>query len=165
MENNIIFLDIDGVLTSARTGWLNMDPFSVTFIKWICKQANIQVVISSTWRCNRDRKFFSDIFGEEIIHYDWRTPWDLSDFTMNCRGDEIQKWLDNHPEVERYLIIDDDNDMLDHQKQFLRLTSTYNGIQFDDQIFIRDFFDCQVPCNMNLHTICFHPNLFHKDIS
>ena len=39
----IIFLDIDGVLTSARTGWSNMDPFAVTFLKLICEQCDIKI--------------------------------------------------------------------------------------------------------------------------
>ena len=31
------------------------------------------------------------------------------------RGHEIQLWLDEHPEVRRYAILDDDDDMLEHQ--------------------------------------------------
>ena len=31
------------------------------------------------------------------------------------RGEEIQDWLDNHPEVEDYAILDDDSDMLPEQ--------------------------------------------------
>ena len=28
------------------------------------------------------------------------------------RGNEIQEWLDNHPEVEQFMILDDDSDMI-----------------------------------------------------
>lgn len=31
------------------------------------------------------------------------------------RGYEIEEWLNKHPEVENYVILDDDDDMLDSQ--------------------------------------------------
>lgn len=159
----IIFLDIDGVITSARTGWVNWDPFATTFVKWCCEKSDTKIVISSTWRCNRDRKFFTDIFGENAIHEDWRTPWDLSDMTMNCRGDEIQKWLTNHPEIEDYVIIDDEDDMLERQVSHLMLTNSYNGMMFDDYEKLRKMLNFKHPCNLNIHTIIMHPNMFWKD--
>lgn len=152
---NIIFLDIDGVITSARTGWMNWDIYAVTFLKWICEKANIQIVISSSWRHNHNKQFFVDIFGN-IIHKDWKIP----TFISAIRGKEIQQWLDNHPEVQTYLIIDDDSDMLPDQP--LLLTSTYDGLSFDNQNFIRDYFDCNEPCNMNLQNIVQHSNMFAK---
>jgi len=160
--NKIIFLDIDGVLTSARTGWMNWDIYATTFLKWVCEVTETKIVISSTWRCNRDRKFFTDIFGDKIIHENWRTPWDLSDRDMNCRGDEIKRWLDSH-QVEKYLIIDDDSDMLEEQLPHLLLTNTYNGLMWNDMEKIRECLNTGANClNMNLTTIVQHPNCFHK---
>lgn len=49
--------------------------------------------------------------------------------TKRYRGEEIQMWLDEHPEVTNYVIIDDDNDMLDSQESHLVQTSWYDGIQ------------------------------------
>lgn len=159
----IIFLDIDGVLTSARTGWMNWDIYATTFLKWVCVKADVKIVISSTWRCNRNRQFFVDIFGEEVIHEDWKTPWNLMNLEIRCRGHEIQLWLNQHPEIDKYLIIDDDSDMLEEQLSNLLLTNTYNGIQFEDMEKIRIFFNLtNEPCNMNLQTIIQHPNMFSK---
>lgn len=158
---NILFLDVDGVLTSARTGWMNWDIYAVNYLRYICRNANIKIVISSTWRHNRNRQFFVDIFGEELIHEDWRTICDLNDFTLNCRGDEIQNWLDNHPETTKYMILDDDSDMLEHQKQFLFLTDSYNGIIYKDKEKIGNFWGIPIT-NMNLVELHQHPNMFQK---
>ena len=160
----IIFLDIDGVITSARTGWMNLDIYATSFLKWVCEQTDTKIVISSTWRCNRDRKFFADIFGEELIHKDWKTPWDLGDFNVDCRGDEIQLWLNEHSEITDYLIIDDDSDMLDYQISNLIKIESYNGLMFDEMMEICDrlaFPDKIVP-NMNLIELIQHPNMFAK---
>lgn len=159
----IIFLDIDGVLTSARTGWMNWDIYATTFLKWVCLNADVKIVISSTWRCHRDKQFFEDIFGKEIIHADWKTPWDLMNRNVRCRGHEIKLWLEQHPEIDKYLIIDDDSDMLHEQLPNLLLTNTYNGLQFEDMEKIREFFNLtNEPCNMNLQTIIQHSNMFAK---
>jgi len=154
---NIIFLDIDGVLTSARTGWMNWDIYATTFLKWCCENSNTKIVISSTWRCNRNREFFADIF-QEHLHEDWMTG-----VRLNCRGNEIQTWLDIHPEVLNYVIIDDDSDMLPHQLENLILTNTYNGLMFEDMEKLREKLNLiMTPCNMNLQTIIQHPNMFSQ---
>lgn len=166
----IIFLDIDGVLTSARTGWMNWDIYATTFLKWACEQSGSKIVISSTWRCNRDRKFFADIFGDEIIHEDWKTPWNLMDLKMNCRGDEIQAWLNNHPEIPilpegypdvvSYIIIDDDADMLPSQMANLIKTDSMNGIVFENMEEIREELSIEIPFNLNTVNLIQHPNMF-----
>lgn len=54
----IIFLDIDGVLTSLRTCttldggglWTEFDPVGVAIIKRLCENHNYKIVISSTWK-------------------------------------------------------------------------------------------------------------------
>lgn len=156
----IIFLDIDGVLTSARTGWMNWDIYATTFLKWACEQSNSKIVISSTWRCNRNRKFFTDIFGENFIHEDWRTPWNLMDLDINCRGDEIQSWLNNHPEITEFLIIDDDEDMLPSQMANLIKTNSMNGIMFENMEEIRERLGIKDPFNLNTVPIIQHSNMF-----
>lgn len=145
----IIFLDIDGVMTSARTGWRNMDQCAVAFLKHICKEGNAKMVISSTWRYNRTREFFTDIFGNDCIHEDWRTSTDLLTNGSDCRGDEIKLWLATHPEIMDYLILDDDSDMLPEQMDHLILTDSYNGLLFKDMKAITDY--CNLPpANMDL---------------
>jgi hypothetical protein len=48
------------------------------------------------------------------------------------RGHEVEYWLDEHPEVEKYVIFDDDNDFLPHQRgNFVR---TGNNINHPDAL-------------------------------
>ena len=45
------------------------------------------------------------------------------------RGSEIKAWLDMHPEVKKYVIIDDDGDMLEEQMSNFVMTYFYSGFQ------------------------------------
>lgn len=44
------------------------------------------------------------------------------------RGTEIQMWLDAHPEVDNYVILDDDTDMLDSQSEHFVHISYEEGL-------------------------------------
>ena len=44
------------------------------------------------------------------------------------RGTEIKRWLDDHPEVTHYVILDDDNDMLEEQFEHFVQTSWTEGL-------------------------------------
>lgn len=90
--------------------------------KWLsewCNENEVKICVSSVWRNH---------FGTR----EGRTPhlWEnaLVDLGFNSdtfvgitttrrglRGEEIQEWLDEHPEVEDYAILDDDSDMLPEQ--------------------------------------------------
>lgn len=121
----IIFLDIDGVLNVISQG---RDQFGSIFhkhfednLRHLIEQTDAKIVISSTWR-------FS---GLDIMKDMWlkrNLPGEVIDITPYCaiiqkdesyesveRGYEIQAWLNKHPDVENYVILDDDNDMLDCQ--------------------------------------------------
>lgn len=80
----------------------------------------VKLVISSTWRLPdtpfaTSRRDFARYLGvsPSIIHPDWRTPLigDGSD-----RGAEVAAWLENHPEVVKSVVIDDD-----YQGQFKKI--------------------------------------------
>jgi hypothetical protein len=51
------------------------------------------------------------------------------------RGSQIKSWLDKHPEVTHYVILDDDGDMLEDQRStnFIKI-SRLNGFMFSDTI-------------------------------
>jgi len=119
----IIFLDIDGVITSARVqSFQTLDKYAVNFINHVCDQAPAEVVISSAWR-SEDKSFFEQFFTH--LHKDWRTTL----LRLSNRGGEIQEWLDRH-KVEDYLILDDESDMLGSQMGHFVKTDTYNGLLF-----------------------------------
>lgn len=127
----VIFLDIDGVLnvycqTRDEYGCIFHKPFEDN-LRQIIKDTEAKIVISSSWRLS----------GKQAMLETWKhrdLPGEIIDITPNLtygegfltstpRGKEIQQWLDEHPEVENYVIIDDDADMLKHQLSHFVKTS------------------------------------------
>ena len=115
---SVLFLDIDGVcnssefVTSPRNkkigGMIGIDPLPAVLVKMLVQDTGCLVVLSSTWRLNAMTR--QDV-REQVIDFIDITP----DFYDKPRGAEIQDWLDKHPEVTCYAILDDDSDMLDSQ--------------------------------------------------
>lgn len=123
----ILFLDVDGVLNSNSSG---LEHDKCMLLKRIVDESGCKVVISSTWRTfsSGRRKLIrlAEDIGMEIISW---TP-DLRSRSLMSnavRGDEIQAWLNGHPEVERFVILDDDDDMA-HLKDHLVQTWFENGL-------------------------------------
>lgn len=106
---NVLFLDFDGVLLNQATRFRTMDPACVAYLDALCRAADdLPVVISSTWRhiglgrCRamlREAGFTGRVIGATPV------LWGCS------RGEEIDRWLDAHPEYTRPVILDDDADM------------------------------------------------------
>ena len=48
------------------------------------------------------------------------------------RGEEIQMWLEWHPKVTNYVIIDDRTDFLDEQKERFVHVNSYRGFTDED---------------------------------
>jgi len=125
MGIKVIFLDIDGVLnyngckTETSSGSMFVNDNKIKILKEIIDRTGAKVVLSSTWRIGwkhldmgltdtwaiRDFVELRDKLLEfEIKFYD-KTP--MFDKFMRRRGEEIQAWLDNHEDVDGYVIIDD----------------------------------------------------------
>ncbi len=142
----VIFLDIDGVLNCYNKGenWSDrkdnvrmIHDDLVARLNDILDRTDAKIVLSSTWRKARDWKVtmgaagIRDVFlGRTISLMDERFEWVKEDptrdhFDFKERGKEIQAWVDEHPEITRFCILDDDSDMLPHQKHFK--TSGFEG--------------------------------------
>lgn len=118
---NLVFLDIDGVLNNlgsvAALGSpsKHFDPVSVALVDKLCREADAQIVVSSSWRNGDTGRLISDLrrCGAECLtmHVIGETP------RLRCeRGKEIQAWLEqNGGPHDCYVIIDDDGDMLPGQ--------------------------------------------------
>lgn len=124
MHHRVIFLDIDGVLNSANFiknggSFDNVDPVAVARLRRAIEATKAVLVISSTWRLNKDwenrlRSAFTVAgWGDPPII--GRTP------SRRSRGVEIAEWLQTNP-VEDFVIIDDDIfDMLpEHQAHVIK---------------------------------------------
>jgi len=168
MKNNktniVIFLDIDGVFTSLRSGWYNWDIYAVNFFIWLCRdKLNAKIVISSSWRNQYNKEFFENIFPG-ILHDDWKT---LYFRFSGSRGSEIDKWLDSHKDISDYLIIDDMNDMLEEQQSHFIHTDTDNGMLIKNYEDILNYFkikDFPEYAKGNPAEIYIHKNMFDEAI-
>lgn len=134
---NIIFLDIDGVLNNShRCQWIHenaapgggygqpwelaagnineitvgWDIDNVNALHYIISETGAQIVISSTWRHQHRipafRQFFVP-FGE-IPPIIGMTP--IINTSGRIRGDEVNAWLAQEPQAERWVCLDDDSD-------------------------------------------------------
>lgn len=127
---NVLFLDFDGVInnTTSRevitlpmkmkdghicvaTYWMAecISPF-LKLMRW-CKNNEIKIVISSTWRLNQNADVFNEYFGT-YFRREGKIP-DVVGITPRHydmhRGREIQQYI-NENNVDNYIIIDDDID-------------------------------------------------------
>ena len=85
-----------------------------------CSETGTKICISSVWRTHfGDSEYRSTPERWEdalqLLGFIPGTYVGVTGGREECRGKEIQTWLDNHPEVEDYAILDDDSDMLKHQ--------------------------------------------------
>jgi hypothetical protein len=133
----VIFLDIDGVLNvdyHERDKYGNLfHPHFVNNLKRIIKETGAKIVISSSWRFSgfivmremwKDRNLPGEVIGitDSLNRND-----DLSFYERLERGYEIQDYLNNHPNIINYVIIDDDSDMLESQmSHFVKTSENHN---------------------------------------
>ncbi len=61
----------------------------------------------------------------------WDRDW-MTDITDNSRGEEIKAWLDRHPEVTDFKILDDVNDMMEYQQSHCIYTDAEDGMTSDN---------------------------------
>lgn len=107
----VIFLDIDGVLNSSKTANPRDLPYIVgrrllrTFRK-LAARTRAKVVLVSDWRHDP-----AGLFGARY----WGIPYAdvVPDLPRRSREDEIRAWLKKHSDVNRYAVIDDDDQLAD----------------------------------------------------
>lgn len=142
MGRKIIFLDIDGVLNSSEfddhcRGTYLIDPAAedlldaeaVMTLRYIVDQTGAEVVMSSSWREYPEAKWHAimqlDLYGVQVID---STPPSSPVKTWDYRNEEIKAWLDQHPEVTGYLILDDIPMTFLEQAQHQVLTTMQKGL-------------------------------------
>lgn len=114
----VIFLDIDGVLNEAGSDsrtplkFLGIDQPKVARLKKIIDATDAKVVLVSTWKEDWDPHakehpidtayMLNALAAEGVSLFD-RTYDNMSD-----RGHGIVNWLAQHPDVDQFVILDDD---------------------------------------------------------
>lgn len=120
MEDKIkvVFVDIDGVLNDYKTneytpdGYVGIDSDKVEVLSILCKELNLKIVLSSSWRKEIVNKTLDGLyalskFSEYNLDIYGSTSFDGS-ISDAKRATQIKAWLDEHPEVEDYIILDDE---------------------------------------------------------
>lgn len=145
----VIFLDVDGVLNSTedmmayleRTRqksaglYEEVEERPLKLLKEIVDKTGAEIVVSSSWRYGWTHKHL-ELGGELLIKLKDR----LDDVELKVldttpilhgmnRGDEIRDWLERHPEVESFIILDDDSDMCEFTDINLVKTSHSRGLR------------------------------------
>jgi hypothetical protein len=95
-------------------------------LNWILAETDAKVVISSSWRHGYKLVDFQEMMKSAGVRAD------IIDFTptkggYKVRGQEIDAWLSKRDDVERFVILDDDNDMEPHMEHLLK-TSWKEGL-------------------------------------
>lgn len=145
-----IFLDIDGVLVMDFNNYdleknrCNFDLLAVENLNHLISKTDAQIIVSSCWRYHyrNNLKGLQDLFKDYNFKYAnniiGTTPsisFPKLEVTMSVpRGIEIEYWLRQHTDTidqYRYVIIDDDGDMMLWQKDNFIQTKTDEGLTFN----------------------------------
>jgi hypothetical protein len=113
----VLFLDIDGVVNCSTTPtrfehFLGIDPYMALLVDRIIQATGCAVVLSSSWRYHEDS--MAEV-RQRVCQFIDVTPMNNG---LTSRGTEIKQWLDTHPEVTQYAILDDNTDFLEGQPLF-----------------------------------------------
>lgn len=143
----VIFLDFDGVITTSKSRY-NLDISKVRLLGEIIEATDSKIVISSSWRHNTLEDtidylskisnrvpfifpYLDKVIGITSRMYSFKLHQPSTHFRIP-RGLEIDQYLEEHPEIKRYIILDDDSDMLLSQKDFFVKTNSLKGLKKKD---------------------------------
>lgn len=142
MNSRVCFVDYDGVVntpmwneegTACSYGWAKQGKVNnFQAVQWLseaCQKFGFDIVVTSTWR-------LWDNYKECLINGGLRKGIEVLDRTPVIRdvprGAEIKAYLEEHPEITYYVIVDDEDDMLPEQMEHLILTDGDVGFTLKD---------------------------------
>lgn len=118
----VLFLDVDGVLALGRLTYVDdsipptpigilVEELQFKTLRRIILQTGASIVLSSDWRLDPNlvdelnRTLDEFLIPRPIDH----TPFQDGEYLLfeEARTIEIKKWLDKHPEVQKFAILDD----------------------------------------------------------
>ncbi len=112
-----IFLDVDGVLnnrfTSSRSpgGYVGVSDELIRNLKEIVKETGAVIVLSSDWRLLREdperKKDYKYLARKLLFTGHIKISGHTDDISWSKRGREIRKYLDDHPDITEYVVLDD----------------------------------------------------------
>ncbi len=141
----VIFLDVDGVLNSDeyfdKIKNLNVDGIQseidvekIKMLNMAINETGAKIVLTSSWRYTRNAQELKKLLSEYGI------PTDSTPFIQNKRGLEIKQYLLENPDVENFIIVDDELfDSYDDEliKKLVKI-SNGNGHNFGEGLLPKD---------------------------
>ena len=131
---NIIFLDFNGVLdTYENIDEINID--NLKRLKHIVDETKSKVVISSSLKNSYYYTGHYSVFLQKIIHEIETIGIEVIGITPKAktREEEIKLYLNIHPEVSNYCILDDDYEMESLKEHLVKLpTQSEGSLGLDD---------------------------------
>jgi len=132
----ILFLDIDGVLCCERSSvahngypaaknpssWGKFDQEAILILRDIITRTGAGVVLTSSWRHEANIHALEYRLGVRVYGLT-RTSKGL-----DSRGAQIDDWIKVNPGIEAFAILDDEEDFLPYQMDYLCRTSKRNGL-------------------------------------
>ncbi len=115
----VIFLDFDGVINENANSDDFVNPLFVNEIKKIMDKTDAKIVVTSNKRKEKSfcyQKYIKPLLQMGVEIYDY-TPF-VNGKLEETRELEIESYLKNHPEIQEFVIIEDDYVMqrlYDHQ--------------------------------------------------
>lgn len=131
----VVFLDVDGVLNSRTTvqrtpeGYQGIDDARVELLSNVIKSmGGGDIVLSSDWKEMKSTQEDYVYLVSKLEKYGLHIFSQTKDKKHN-RGEGILHYLEEHPEIEEYVILDDCKfDFADYKNLWERLLLT-NGIE------------------------------------
>lgn len=127
----VIFLDVDGVLNTRTTvqrtpeGYRGIDDARVKVLAdAIQKYGGADIVLTSDWKDMRPESEDLNYLRTKLARYGLAISDQTTDHGFK-RGEGIQAYLDEHPDIEEYVILDDNTfDFKDYPRLWERFLTT-----------------------------------------
>lgn len=136
MKSRVLFLDYDGVVNTLM--WNDKGTrVSYNFpkdnkvnnfqaVQWVsefCLKCKYDIVVTSSWREDSNYKAC-------LLNGGLKNGIDISgSLSLNpekTRGELIQEYINSHPEIKYYIIVDDETDILPEQtNRFIKVNPSY----------------------------------------
>lgn len=107
-----------------------LDDGAIDLLKTIVESTNSEIVLSSSWRWYKEsREKIREQLQKHNLKFIDITP-TRTDKTLK-REEEIQSWLDSHPEVVNYVILDDEKISCESMKKHHVRTTFSRGLTIE----------------------------------
>lgn len=107
-----------------------LDDGAIDLLKTIVESTNSEIVLSSSWRWYKEsREKIKEQLQKHNLKFIDITP-TRTDKTLK-REEEIQSWLDSHPEVVNYVILDDEKISCESMKKHHVKTTFSRGLTIE----------------------------------